>query len=190
MPTTTINDIWLADTSNRPVHFPTLWAERPVLLFLMRHLGCGLCRQQLLHLRDCAPLFADAGVDIAVVAMGDGPIAKSLRDLYHLPFAVYGDPRLAVYDFFEFGEGSLWQVAGPHIIARQFHAYFNGVPSDLGHGSIRRLGGLVALDTDGNVLLHYIANPIYHYPKWTDVLKMFQSAAELRQQRAEAAQPA
>jgi len=185
--THTINDILLADQHNTPIHLPRLWAERPVLLFLMRHLGCGLCRQQLLALRDCAPQFTAAGVDIAVIAMGDGPIAKSLRELYNLPFAVYGDPRLAVYDFFEFGEGSLWQVAGPHIIARQFHAYFNGVPSDLGHGSIRRLGGLVALDTDGNVLLHYVANPIYRYPKWEDVLKMFQSAAELRRGTAAAA---
>ncbi len=167
----TLDTIKLVDPAGTVTTLPELWRERPVLLFLMRHLGCALCRRQLLSLRDEVAKFAAAECDIAVIVMGDAKMAQTLRDLYTLPFAVYGDSTLEVYDAFEFGQTSLWNAAGPHILVRQFALKRQG--HELAFASlesIRRLGGLVVISPSGSMLYRYVANPIYRYPAWDAVL--------------------
>ena len=174
----TLKSIKLVDSAGAAVALPELWRERPVLLFLMRHLGCALCRRQLLSLRDEVAKFNAADCDIAVIVMGDSQMAHTLRQLYRLPFNVYADATLEVYEAFEFGETSLWNVLGPHIIVRQFGQMFQGNRSSLAPlDSIRRLGGLVVMSPEGSLLYHYIANPIYRYPAWDDVLEAISATA-------------
>lgn len=171
----TFNELWLADEHNGRVLLRDLWHDQPILIFLMRHLGCGLCRRELLRLRDNAAAFAAAKCAIIVVVMGEGILAAAFRDLYRLPFPVYGDPNQALYSFFDFGEASWWDVVGPHILVQQAGVLLKtGIPSALGPGSIRQLGGVVVLDADANIILRHVANPIYRYPTWDGVLQAIQ----------------
>ncbi|MBA3468875.1 MAG: redoxin domain-containing protein [Herpetosiphonaceae bacterium] len=168
----TLDTIKLVDPDGAEIALPELWRERPVLLFLMRHLGCALCRRHLLSLRDEMARFAAAECAIAVIVMGDSTMARTLRDLYSLPFAVYGDTTLEVYDAFEFGQTSLWNVTGPHILVRQFALKRQGHEIAFSSlDSMRRLGGLVVIGPAGDMLYRYVANPIYRYPAWDAVLQ-------------------
>jgi peroxiredoxin len=160
----------LVDAQNQPVSLDTLCHGHPTLFFCMRHLGCGICRRELLRLRGHAADLAALNCAVIVVVIGDGLMVQALQRLHPLPFPVYGDPTARLYTAFDMGEGSLWTVAGPHVLLRQFRVLLTGIPSSLGMGSIRRLGGIVALDRMGTIVYHHVANPIYHYPPWTEVL--------------------
>ncbi len=168
------NQIMLMQADNTPIRLARLWQDRPVLIFFMRQLGCGLCRQQLLRLRDEAPRFAAANCGIAIIVMGDGKMAQGLTDLYNLPFPVYADPSMAGYQAFDIGETSWWNVIGPHIVARQVGTALNGIKSNWSAGSLKQLGGLVIMDTDGTQLYRHVANPIYRYPAWDEVLSVLE----------------
>jgi hypothetical protein len=123
-----------------------------------------------------APQFEAAGCAIGIIIMGDGRMAQSLRELYNLPFAVYADTTHAAYEAFDIGEGSLWDVLGPHIVARQVNTALQGMKPMWGAGSIRQLGGLVGINEQGRVIYRHIANPIYKYPPWDSVLETFKAA--------------
>lgn len=162
--------ITLVKGDNTPINLASLWQERPVLLYFMRQLGCGLCRQQLLRLRAEVARFEAANCAIGIVVMGDGKMAQGLEELYQLPFPVYADATTAAYQAFNIGETSWWNVVGPHIVARQIGTAINGMKPAWGPGSIRQLGGLVILNTDGTLIYRYVADPIYQYPPWDEVL--------------------
>lgn len=169
MPTSPFASLELIDADDQTVRLPHLWRNGPVLLFLMRHFGCGLCRQHMLRLRDNVRLFEEVNCSVAVIAMGDATLARTTREIYRLPFPVYVDPSRAVYKAFEIGEGSLWDVAGPHILLRQIGPWREGISSGNGPGPITQLGGLVILDGAGLPVYRHVANPIYRYPAWADV---------------------
>jgi peroxiredoxin len=168
--------VQIVNTQNAAIPLHSLWQEKPVLIFFMRQLGCGLCRQQLLRLRDQVARFSDANCAIAVIVMGDGKMAQGLQDLYNLPFPVYADPGLAAYQAFDIGETSYWNVIGPHIVARQVGTLLDGIKPAWGGGSIKQLGGLVLVDTDGSAIYRHVASPIYRYPSWDEVLTALDQA--------------
>lgn len=171
--------ITLEQSDGMPIALPTLWQNGPVLLFFMRQLGCGLCRQQLLRLRDQQARFGEAGCTIGVIVMGDGKMAHGLHELYNLPFPVYADPFMLAYEAFDIGETSLWNVAGPQIIVRQIGTALQGLKPSWGTGSIKQLGGLVIVDQAGTVLYRHVASPIYRYPPWDEVLAALPSEQEM-----------
>lgn len=168
--------VQIVNTQNAEVPLHSLWRDKPVLIFFMRQLGCGLCRQQLLRLRDQAGRFNAANCAIAVIVMGDGKMAQGLQDLYNLPFPVYADPLLAAYQAFDIGETSYWNVIAPHIVARQIGTLMDGIKPAWGAGSIKQLGGLVLVDTDGSEIYRHVASPIYRYPAWDEVLAALSQA--------------
>ncbi|HYF62637.1 MAG TPA: peroxiredoxin-like family protein [Herpetosiphonaceae bacterium] len=170
------NDVQIVTAENAEIPLPDLWRDTPVLLFFMRQLGCGLCRQQLLRLRDQVDRFKAANCAIAVIVMGDGKMAQGLQDLYNLPFPVYADPRMAAYQAFDIGETSYWNVIGPHIVARQIGTMLDGMKPGWGAGSLKQLGGLVLVNTDGSEIYRHVASPIYRYPPWDEVLAAAASA--------------
>ena len=162
--------VQIRNVQNATIPLHSLWRDQPVLIFFMRQLGCGLCRQQLLRLRDQVARFSEANCAIAVIVMGDGKMAQGLQDLYNLPFPVYADPLLAAYQAFDIGETSYWNVIGPHIVARQVGTMLDGIKPAWGGGSIKQLGGLVLVDTSGAEIYRHVASPIYRYPPWDEVL--------------------
>ncbi|ABX03431.1 MAG TPA: hypothetical protein DEF47_02820 [Herpetosiphon sp.] len=165
-------NLMVVDETDHPVDLLQRYQQRSLLLMLMRHVGCGLCRQQLYRLREYQQRFHHAHCEIAVIIMGDAKMAHGFRQLNRLPFPVYSDPKQHVYEAFEIGQGSLWTVAGPHVLARQMLLAFKGIPSsvNLTAESIRRLGGIVLLNPQAEISFHHVANPIYRYPTWDEVL--------------------
>lgn len=177
-----INDVVIAASgltlespNGSPILVETLWQERTVLLFFMRHIGCGLCRRELQKLSTHAAQFKEAGCDVAVVMMGDAQLAQGFKAIANVPFPVYGDPSQQVYQAFEFGITTWWNVAGPHILARQLKLLVEGMPYQWGSGDLRRLGGLAIVAPTGKLVFQHVASPIYQYPKWDDVLQLVQN---------------
>ncbi|WP_110514695.1 redoxin domain-containing protein [Herpetosiphon llansteffanensis] len=175
--TNSIVDLWILNEAGERVEFETLWHEKPVLVFFMRNIGCGICRQTLLKLRDHAEAFEKAGWQIAVLMMGNAELVSRFRSMYNIPFPIYIDQSLQVYDYFDIGEGSWFEVLSPQVLIRQARLLVGGMELLNGSGSMRRLGGTVAINRAGEVVYHHVANPIYRYPEWSSVLQALPKAS-------------
>ena len=173
--TTIKTDLWILNEAGERIAFNTLWQEKPILIFFMRNIGCGISRQTLLQLRDYDQAFKAAGWQVVVLMMGNPELVSRFRSMYSLPFPIYIDQSLQVYDYFDIGEGSWLQVLSPQVLIRQARLLVGGMELLNGAGSMRRLGGAVAINRAGQLVYHHVANPIYRYPEWSAVL------AELKQ---------
>lgn len=75
----------------------SLWAERPALLFLVRHYGCQFCRAQLADLREAIPDIQAAGVQPIVIGNGTAPMAAAFVEETGLDVPLYTNPGREVY---------------------------------------------------------------------------------------------
>ncbi len=175
--TNPMTDLWVLNEANERVEFESLWHEKPALIFFMRNIGCGICRQTLLKLRDHAEEFKNAGWQITVIMMGNAELVSRFRSMYNIPFPIYVDQSLQVYDYFDIVEGSWLEVLSPQVLIRQARLLVGGMELLNGAGSMRRLGGTVAINQAGKVVYHHVANPIYRYPEWSSVLQTLQQAS-------------
>jgi len=94
-----MTDLWVLNETGERVGFESLWQEKPILIFFMRNIGCGICRQTLLNLRDYDQAFKDAGWQIVVLMMGNVELVSRFRSMYNIPFPIYVDQSLQVYDY-------------------------------------------------------------------------------------------
>lgn len=169
-----MTDLWVLNETGERVGFESLWQEKPILIFFMRNIGCGICRQTLLNLRDYDKAFKQAGWQIVVLMMGNVELVSRFRSMYNIPFPIYVDQSLQVYDYFEIVEGSWLQVLSPQVLIRQAKLLVGGMELLNGAGSMRRLGGAAAINRAGQIVYHHVANPIYRYPEWSSVLQTLQ----------------
>lgn len=174
-----IEQIIIYDTTEQPLPLASLWQEQALLLFVLRHPGCAVCREKLLELKGLAPHFSAAGVQLAALTMAFPIQAAQLAQRYLLPFPLYSDPRRQAYQALGFMEGSLGSIIGLPVLARQLQAALRGQLSGPPQGqALTQLGGMV-LFAAGASQPHFvhIAEPIYDYPAWDVVLAQATQAA-------------
>ncbi len=141
----------LVDGSGDP--WDTAWTGTPTLLVFHRHLGCLLCQQHVLAVRDHLADFGDAR--IAVVTFADPGRLDAHRAHLDVPFPILTDPTLRVYDAFGFARGTrraIWNLGTLR--------FYGGVlrsgrrltrPTE----NIHRLGGDVVIDTTGRLTYRF-----------------------------------
>jgi peroxiredoxin len=95
--------------------------DSPILLVLLRHLGCTFCRETLADIAARRREIEDAGARIIFVHMGEDEKAAYLFERYHLQdIARISDPEARLYSALGLPRASLMQVYGPgmwkHVI--------------------------------------------------------------------------
>jgi peroxiredoxin len=173
-----VPELLLADAAGNPVRLASLWHERPVLLFFLRHFGCAICRAALYGLRERAADFEARNASVAVIAPTDAVAAAHFRKLYRVPFPLFADPLRKAYRAFGIYEGSLMDAISPGVAARQLREALHGnwPYVDIHGPTLRQLGGVVIVDRAGAVRFTHVAQPIYEYPSVDAYLRVIDEA--------------
>jgi len=100
----------LLDESGARVSLDSVWSERPALVLLWRHLGCGCGLARAERLKDEVPSYAEVGLDVAIVAPGDPERVAAYRERYGIPVRILADRDYSAHRAFGLGHWSLEQA--------------------------------------------------------------------------------
>lgn len=159
-------DVTLFDVNGMEIDLASTWAQRPVLLFFLRHFGCSSCREHLFHIRGAYADITRRGATAVAVSQNDPGLTARFASMYRLPFPMLADPQRLAYWAFGVVEGSVWENVRPSAMLHQtrlaLHGNLMSPPTSL--ASAKQLGGTFIVDTSGTIRLAHIAQPIYNYP--------------------------
>lgn len=152
------------------VALESLWRDKPLLLVLLRHTGCPVCREHLLVTEGMLEDIEAAGCQVIGVSQGSGQAAADLAADLELSFPVLGDPDNALYRELAMTRGSLWQVTLLPLLrqplkglARMRHVKAPG-------RDVRQLGGVVLLNTKGEVGYRFCQRDSGEIPEEDEVM--------------------
>jgi peroxiredoxin len=104
----------------------TVWdasQESPLLLVLLRHMGCTFCREAMAELAEKRGEIERSGARIVLVHMSPESDAKAMTGRYGLGDVMQvSDVQRRLYRSLELGRGSLWQLFSPVVWWRGFMA--------------------------------------------------------------------
>lgn len=96
------------------ISLDALSRERPVLLVLLRHLGCTFCRETLADIAAQRREIEAAGAQIVLVHMGEDAKTRYLFERYRLEdIPRISDPEASLYRELSLERGSFMQIYGP-----------------------------------------------------------------------------
>lgn len=143
------------EQGERQVALSELWQAGPVLLVLLRHSGCPICREHLVVTEGILDDIAAAGCRVIGVCHGSGIEAEAMRKELELRFSVYADPKLALYKALAMPRGSWWQVTFGPMLREPVKAMRRMRDVRKPGKDVRQLGGIVLLDAKGDVSFRY-----------------------------------
>lgn len=129
----------------------TLWAERPVLLVLVRHYGCQFCREQIAQLRHIVPDIARAGVEVALIGNGTPLMAQAFIEETGLEVPLYTNPGREVYQALGARRPSAVALLDPRVWLNGLRAASRGYFPGRVQGDAAQLGGVFLILPDGSM---------------------------------------
>ena len=97
------------DIRGAPTALDTLWQERPALVLLWRHLGCGCGMERAQRLQDEYQGYLDSGLGAVIVAPGDPERVGAYQERNQIPAPILADPGYRAHKAFGLGHWSLEQ---------------------------------------------------------------------------------
>jgi peroxiredoxin len=85
-------DMELTDEEGNRVDLSERWSDRPALIMLWRHLGCGCGIERIRRLEEEYQRYLDAGLEVVVVAPGERERVVAYKEKYGLQPPVLADP--------------------------------------------------------------------------------------------------
>jgi len=169
-------DVALPDQTGETRKLSELWHDQPLALFFLRHLGCPLCREMLIQIREQHAKIVAAGGQAAAVLMAEPAQAAEFAKAFALPFPLLCDRDQAAYRAYHVPRGSAWQVLGPQMWAAGLRALLRGgigVP----RGDVYQLSSTFVIDRDGHIQRTFVPAHSGDHPDWTRVLAALREAA-------------
>lgn len=173
-----VGTLAVLDRAGNEVPLAPLWAERPVVLVLVRHFGCQFCREQVAELRHILSDIEAAGAELVIVGNGtplmlDAFIEAFGRDLPH----VYTDPERRVYEALGARRGSAWFIFDPRIWLNTLRALRRGAIQGRRQGDPGQLGGVWVARAGGDVVFEHRSSIAGDHPANEDILAALPRAA-------------
>ena len=145
--------------SGEAVRLGSVWAERPVVMALMRHFGCIFCKEQVAQLRPIVDEIHAAGAELIIVGSGSPRMAGFFAEDYAITTPVLTDPRRDVYRMLEaLRPPRLWFL-DPRFLLGSFRALARGHRQTFGPsselGDASQLGGVFIVQPGGDVAWAY-----------------------------------
>jgi peroxiredoxin len=97
------------DVGGAPIALETWWQERPALVLLWRHLGCGCGTERAQRLQDEYQGYLDSGLGAVIVAPGDPERVGAYQERNQIPAPILADPGYRAHKAFGLGHWSLEQ---------------------------------------------------------------------------------
>ena len=133
----------------------TVWAERPVVLALVRHFGCIFCKEQVSALREIVSDIHDAGAELVIVGSGSPQMAGFFAEDYAITTPVLTDPLRAVYRALELRRPSRFAFLDPRALVPGLRAFVHGHRQQFARmdelGDQAQLGGVFIVRPGGDV---------------------------------------
>lgn len=147
-----------------------LLGKRPVLLVLLRHSGCPLCREHLIVTEGILDEIKEMGCDVIGVCHGSGKDAQALESELELRFPVYANPGLSLYRELAMPRGSWWQVTLGPIFREPVKAIRRLREVRKPGKDVRQLGGVVLLSPEAEIRYRYCQKDSADMPGNEEVL--------------------
>ena len=158
-----LDDVRVFDPDGREVQLGRLWAERTVVLVLVRHFGCLFCRQQLGDLLPWREEIRARGADLVVLGNGSVEDARAFRDEQRLPVPLLTDPSREAYCALEMRRG-VGSVTKPIVFLRSLKALFGGFRQTRVAGDPLQQGGVVVVGPGGVERFRYVSQSAGDHP--------------------------
>ena len=151
----TAGDLLVLRPDGEAVRLASMWAERPVVLALMRHFGCIFCKDQVAHLRLIVDDIHAAGAELVIVGSGSPQMAGFFAEDYDISTPVLTDPTRAVYRELEVRRPHRLAFLDPRVFVRGALAILHGHMQRFGPeselGDTTQLGGVFIVWPGGGV---------------------------------------
>jgi peroxiredoxin len=160
-------DLEVLTAAGESIHLSTLWSERVLILFFVRHFGCPQCKEMLDVLLQAKMDMDRAGLEMAAVTQGTPEQALAFCQQRLPGVQCLADPERKVYRAYGLDKGSLWQVLlSPGIWAANRRAARKGYKTEMPPPgqSTRQMSGVFVIGTDGRIRLPYYYSDISDHP--------------------------
>jgi hypothetical protein len=157
-----------------------LWAERPVLLTLVRHYGCQFCREQVAQMRQIRGEIEAFGTSMVFIGNGTPPMAEAFIEETGLDVPLYTDPGREVYRALGAKRASALALLDPRLwlngLRTLLHGYFPGRP----RGDTAQLGGVFLIRPDGSMPYAYRSERAGDHPSNRAILDAVRASVVTR----------
>ncbi len=103
-------DVEVLDLQGEPVSVASAWSERPALILLWRHLGCGCGLERAERLQEEYEDYLASGLEVVIVAPGETERVARYREQYRVPVSMLADPEYKAHKAFGLGHWSVEQA--------------------------------------------------------------------------------
>ena len=179
----TAGDLTLLRPDGAVVRLALVWAERPVVLALMRHFGCIFCKEQVSRLRAIVDDIHAAGAELVIVGSGSPQMAGFFAEDYAIATPVLTDPTRAVYRALEVRRPHRLAFLDPRVAWLGLRALIAGHRQQFGNpdlGDETQLGGVFIVRPGGEVAWAHRSAFAGDHPGNTEVLAALRQATRTR----------
>lgn len=176
-------DMELTDEEGNRVQLSESWSERPALIMLWRHLGCGCGLERIRRLQDEYQRYLDAGLEVVVVAPGERERVVAYKEKYGLQPPALADPEYRTHRAFGLSHWSreevLYDAPDEYCsLAPEIGEEFQDERREMGRNLVDdpwMQSAEFVVDTSGIVKVAYYYNYCEDYPE----PRVFETAARL-----------
>lgn len=176
-------DMELTDEEGNRVRLSESWSERPALIMLWRHLGCGCGLERIRRLQDEYQRYLDAGLEVVVVAPGERERVVAYKEKYGLQPPALADPEYRTHRAFGLSHWSreevLYDAPDEYCsLAPEIGEEFQDERREMGRSLVDdpwMQSAEFVVDTSGIVKVAYYYNYCEDYPE----PRVFETAARL-----------
>ena len=166
------------------VRLGAVWAERPVVLALVRHFGCIFCKEQVSRLRTIVGDIHSAGAELVIVGSGSPQMAGFFAKDYAITTTVLTDPERRVYQALEVRRPPRLAFVDPRVFVRGLRALLRGYRQQSAQMSERgdetQLGGVFILRSGGTLAWAYRSAFAGDHPTNAAILSALREAMRVR----------
>ncbi|MEI7926618.1 MAG: peroxiredoxin-like family protein [Chloroflexota bacterium] len=180
----TAGDLSLLRANGEAVRLASMWAERPVVLALMRHFGCIFCKDQVAQLRTIVDDIHAAGAELVIVGSGSPQMAGFFAEDYDISTPVLTDPTREVYRALEVRRPHRLAFIDPRVFVRGALAMLRGHRQRFGPeselGDTTQLGGVFIVWPGGGVAWAHRSAFAGDHPSSDAVLRALRDLTQAR----------
>lgn len=133
------------------VRLGSLWAERPLLLVLMRHFGCIFCKEHIARMREILPEVRAMGFEVAVIGNGTPFMAQAFVEDYAFEVPVFTNPERDVYLALGAKRPSWFFILNPRFYINSLRVLKQGYRQGKTQGDKAQLGGVFIVLPNGDM---------------------------------------
>lgn len=155
------------------VRLASVWADRPVVLALMRHFGCIFCKEQVSQLNRIVEEIHAEGAELVIVGSGSPQMAGFFAEDYAIATPVLTDPTREVYRVLEARRPARFAFIDPRVALKGLLAVLHGHMQQFGKpglGDDLQLGGVFIVRPGGHLAWAHRSGFAGDHPANADVL--------------------